>query len=1349
MSLQNRPYIGSWSPNRTLVRHSPDCRVFINGYQEFATCPTCNNTLDLQKYITSVTADGTVEPIANATVSLSIPRHNADIFCHDGNYVLQTNLEVVILMRGYFPMKNFGGQGQTPEEGFDGDNVPMYPYYQVFRGVVTSVSHEFSGGFYSATLQCSNLLHFWQNLKLSVNGAVFGSKPDNSMVTPSLVGHKFTGSNPYSIIYTLVKVGFGAAYGVDFQISKKSSVAAKADDQRTSLYAHAGSWWQKRWTEHSGNLRMYGVTGQIFNIAQQAYLGAWYDSRNAKGGGTLFKTAKTLLDGQEGKNDYDPKRLQSILSKARELGYDPYLTSAAIYDTSGEKGETTAREDTLKMQAFNLDIGKMGALNMFETEYMSKMEIAEAVKKITGYEFYQDVDGDLVFKPPMYNLDTRDDPVFRIADRDLISITETESEPECTVMKGTGSQMANISGTGLEGWLGVGGLFIDYRLVAKYGYKEDTFESNFVSSRHALYISAINRLDIANVGVKSASITIPLRPELRPGYPIYIEHLDCFYYVNSFSHTFTFGGQCTTAIQGVAKRAKWMPPMATKGDGRLPSIDQVRLDAPDEYPSQPLYGFPNLVSGSSTEGDAGPMRMYGFPNVVLAMDPEQVKMTTLDIDTGLITSEAFVQIALESGFLEEDRTTPDMFILRTTNLEGTPISLTEVQQQWTEITVGGKVNTETNTELGSVLAAIRARSYNVDVTNPEGLVNYLSLQTSLKGLFSPGTTSQGKYRYYSCSHYKAENQAPANFSVNQETGGPLSYDIPGPPDEGFSKSNIVIKDVDPGTNLKGIKTEEAQTVRGIKIASLSQKAGTGETTVVYQIVSTADVRFVTFGPQMLRKKLDVSVVTEGSNKGANFLLDKANTTSAFKYLLGKYDTDQSSTIEERFSIPYDVLIKVIDTYSSSLGVSGNSSVASVKGKVSTVGNALDNYPPTYPTKKSVSTTYHNKASRGKAATDYVSTKVVNSKTSMGKGSGSLTITELSKKYSGYNSGDSSSMGKLAEVLAAALWNYLGTVQSTAQKLKGFKTNYEEYMKARATFIESYTNGEVDVPDSTPGTVSFMTQEYNDKGDFTPIFPVSDAGGYEVYGNLPYGRGLNIEVFSDLMQATTSGNQNEGATEAASSSVTSVGARGGANASDLVAIEQFLILLMAKGFGEASSILAEFSDTGQAAILASLNTVPENIQAAVETLNAKDTSQAAKVRNSPVTSFDRGQSVYGDVASTNLAYLDVTTGLCKCKGADASFLVNAYSEKYVELYPSDPMQGYLEEQAASVGQGWKASRDALAGRVFDTRNTNLAEQFTLQGDIASAYVNDSTSAINQLKQAGEKASQAAKDLEEDL
>jgi hypothetical protein len=1268
MSIKDRPYVGTWElRSRTLVRHTPDAIVLINGYAEFASCATCNRKLNLQRYVTQVSCDATTDGIATANVTLSIPKHSADVFGTDGNYILQPSLEVVILMRGYFPMRGFGGRGQEESEGgFSADNVPMYPYYQVFRGVVTNVAHGYSGGFYTATLTCANLLHFWQHLHLSVNGSVFGKRPLGSMVEPSLVGHKFTSMNPYAIIYTLVKVGFGAAYGVDFQFSQATNISANDGSDRRSLYVHAAEWWEKRWTEHSGSLRMYGIDGTLFNAMQQAWLGSWYDTRKkaAKGGGAFYETAKQLYAANSDSNDFDPNRSAEALERARVLGYNPYQTTAAVYGSqsrnrSGEAISGSPKfysENILKMQAFALDIGKMGSVNLFETEYLSKYEIAKQVTTVTGYEFYQDVDGDLVFKPPMYNMDTRSDPVYRIEDRDLISIDETETEPEATLMKGTGSHFANLTGHGVDGWAGVGGVYIDYRLVAKYGYREETFETNYLTSRHAIFLSAINRLDLANAGVKSASITIPLRPEIKPGYPVYVVSQDCFYYVKSLSHSFSPGSSCTTTIEGVAKRTKWFPPMETPGPGELPSLSHVRLDAPGEYPPAPLYGF----EGRGAESGGGLLRAYGFPNVVLALDarPENINFDTVDLDRSTLSPEGYIQIALATGALERGPE-EDTFILRSSNNGGQVIDLASLKREWSEVQEAlqaGTFEQEPNSELGKVIQAIEERTGGVDTPAVRQLINYLSLQTSLKSSFSPGSTIAGKYRYFSCSHPDPKHQAPSSLYVDQENGK-VSSRKPGKPEAGYTQKIGILRDSSSG---RGIEIVPDEIQAGIAISTFSQASDPNAPVYELEVVSTADIRFVNFGPQFTRKQYRVSYVDSGKKQGWNFRLNAGETKKAFAVLLRTNSlTDLGLSITDRFGPEYERLFRATGTFSERVGAAGKSSVIRAASQVATVGRAL---------------------SRLKNLTEEDAEK---------------TTAQL------YPTKDEEErVSNLSTLLASALWTYVSAlIESVVGGIR--PENYEAFMKARSDFLADYTDGEALVPDNDPAKVYFFSDEFNEIADWTPIFPVSDAGGYEVYGNLPYGRGVTIEKYADLIQAETVGDPEGDPTEAAQESEVRVGATG-SNASTLQLQEKFWAAYLLAG-EDAERALGALSEPERRAFLAAYNTTEDRVQQTVETLLKSDTSENAKVRNYPVTSYFRGQSILGDAAAKNLANLSLGGEVCACRGVDQSVLLQAFTEEFLSLNSEDPVQSFLEQEAFTQGEAYKRTKEVLAGTQLQRTN----------------------------------------------
>jgi len=637
MGLLNRPYIGTYVPNkRKVVQYTPDALVYLNGDTAMAGCRTCRSRIDIQQFVTSVSVDAGVEPGASSSsISLSIPRHYGDSLLRDGNTILRNGLEVHIYIRGYFPMTGLADEGETVA-GIDLRDLPQYPYYPVFHGVVTSVSHEYSSGYYTASLSCSGMLHFWQYMMIASNGAAFGARPDNSAVRPNLRGHIYTGMSPFSIIYSLYRDTAGAAAGVGFALQSRTNYRANSSATGDSLYSMTLRYWETRFMNGSMyRLRMHGASGTLFSASQQAYLarlnaaqlrfiGSVSGPRSSRGARSVAEVGQALgiLDLEEG------RRVR--IARGADL---LYLSSSG--------GRRDYGVNVAQMQAFVNDISQYGQVNFFETTYESKLDIATQVSNICGYEFYQDMDGDLVFKPPLYNLDTSSSRVYRIEPEDVISISFTENEPEATYMICKGGPFQNMRGAVDEAEWGVRSTYIDYRLVAQFGWREGTFESNYYNNARSAYWAAVANLDRVNKGVNSCSITIPIRPEIRQGFPVYISSIDCFYYVESVSHSVSFGSSATTTLNLVARRRKFLPP-----GNPSENIDGVRLDNTISPPRALQY-----------LDNAGMPRLLGFPNVVMALDPTRIN--PLFFVVGFLAEESSLLEAGRSRISAERR---DLFL---------------------------------------------------------------------------------------------------------------------------------------------------------------------------------------------------------------------------------------------------------------------------------------------------------------------------------------------------------------------------------------------------------------------------------------------------------------------------------------------------------------------------------------------------------------------------------------------------------------------------------------------------------------------------------------------------------------
>jgi len=531
------------------------------------------------------------------------------------------------------------------EQGLAGigiENTLAYPYYHVFHGVVTEVSHSYSGGVNTVSVNCSSMLHFWQFQNMSTNASVFGARPRNSKLKMSLVGHNFTGMHPYQIMYTLHHDMVGAAGGVGWALSSKSNQTAVSDVGQETLFSLNIKYWERRFSGRSIRLRMHGATGELFSTMAAAWLG---------------RTSSASIMSVVGQryNEVKPENATGVLGQSVAVGLMNKGKRKAIAATvqadrtrgGGADNKSKWGLNIVEMQAFVSNIGNWGQVNLFESSYESKLDVAQKVMEITGFEFYQDVDGDFVFKPPMWNMDTSGSRVYRIEDIDIIDISFSEKEPMATYMTCKGSQFKNLGGTGTENEWGVRGQYIDYRLVAQFGWRPGTYETAYFNDSKSMFFSAVNRMDVMNIGINSASVTIPERPELRPGFPVYIPYLDCFYYCNSFAHSHAVGGTCSTSLQLVGKRAKFYAPgrrattTARTDRGALGDIDLSNTVLPER---------PLLV-----QDEDGKPRLSGFPNVVMALDPTAINPMFFVVgnDAANMSDAATIRSLLEFGVAEK------------------------------------------------------------------------------------------------------------------------------------------------------------------------------------------------------------------------------------------------------------------------------------------------------------------------------------------------------------------------------------------------------------------------------------------------------------------------------------------------------------------------------------------------------------------------------------------------------------------------------------------------------------------------------------------------------------------------
>lgn len=632
MKKEERPYSGNWSADfqnkyRVVRSWTPDAIVQFNGDTTLPGCPTCKNRIDFSSFINSVSASAGIDGSNSCDISFTIPKAYGDQIYHDGRFVLTTGLEVNVYYRGFFPVSELALKTDTIDLEYDDgetdtvnlSKVEARPYYPVFHGIIEGVGVTLQDNSYQVSISTRSMLSFWDNQKINTNQGYFAANPKEARGSINLNGHVYTNMTPHQIIYDLYLDSGGHPEGTGFVYSKQTNLKSKlaTGQQRYSVYMR---FLENRFSNGMYGLRMYGVSGRRYTAEEQAIL----VDRTPAGKDSQYRRVVKEQVKPYGRGKKGVSSALNNMVKAGLIAYDEegrVLRTLDVRQLPSILGEKEDSVNVLSIQPFVTDLGALGQVAFFESNFETKKSIADQITEKIGYEFYQDFDGDLVFKPPMYNLDTSADRVYQIKREDILSISYSHAEPEYTYAICSGGPFRNLKGTNLEGEWGVKGMYVDYELVAKYGWKELSFDTTFYNSARKAFYAAVVALDNANKGTETCDVTIPLRPEIKIGYPVYIEENDCFYYIENVNHSFSFGGECTTSFTLVAQRKKFIPP----GDANVSyaedparAVDLGNTSLPERF----------IYKTSETTNSYGHQiatkKIVGFPNVVMALDPTRI-----------------------------------------------------------------------------------------------------------------------------------------------------------------------------------------------------------------------------------------------------------------------------------------------------------------------------------------------------------------------------------------------------------------------------------------------------------------------------------------------------------------------------------------------------------------------------------------------------------------------------------------------------------------------------------------------------------------------------------------------------
>ena len=517
-----------FSYRRNVLKLAPDAFVVINGALTSRVLSPMESggtkDIDIRGGIVSVNVSAAVSPpgASRASIEVVAPMYKG---LHEDYYISLPNgtrvpffmpmMEVKIYMKGRFLESEYG---YTPR------------YYPVFWGMITNVQENYSDGNFTISISCEDFLCWWKYQKIttnpSVQSAFFGGA--SQVRFPSV----FKNMSAWEIIYSLFVDSFftqhhenGAASFYNFVYpnwSKSGDLPNNIKNQRDT-FGPLSSKVIQYWNERFG----FGLTTA--------------DNPNLLK--TQLEKVPLKMYGLRGPIDYKTvtDKLLSFL----------------------DKNESTEMAQTDRRAKLDLDFGLLarvqpyGLFDLFgsgtEPTIYSKLEIATAICEKVFMEFFVDTNGEIVFKPPFYNLDVASGnvPYYRVGPNDVINYNSSfDSNSIINYLTVTGPMYQTL------GSLEAIGFHADFDSIAKYGIRSEQVNVPYGMNGKQLKMIAAAEMARRNGQAYTGSVSIPLRPEMRLGYPVYLEHIDTFYYVTGINHNFSFGSAAITDLSLQFKREK-------------------------------------------------------------------------------------------------------------------------------------------------------------------------------------------------------------------------------------------------------------------------------------------------------------------------------------------------------------------------------------------------------------------------------------------------------------------------------------------------------------------------------------------------------------------------------------------------------------------------------------------------------------------------------------------------------------------------------------------------------------------------------------------------------------------------
>lgn len=525
---------------RDVIKQAPDLVVYIEGL-DYLINPYLAEEPGLivafNNYVSSFQSNYDLEQmIPSCTISLAVPNVLDHLFrTPGGNNILKTMQELRVYTKGYY---------LSPR----GNSL----YHQVFRGFVTSIMYTMDGKFTNIAINGSGDMAMLERMQIDVSPALMSAAQGEA--TP--MASNTYNMDPYkqiAYLFTYTSMLDGFSFFSLTQGNSKGNIFKS--DYLQAVEANFVVKWQAYLFDLCRDVHVFGVPN-VMDVTADVK--------------TTVSKSPASKEGQSEPNQ------------------------AARFALKGNVSEQQSQEDNLSfgfydtIRQFMPDMS-FGALELYNGKIMTRLERLRHFTSLVGYEAYQDIDGAIIIKPPLYNLDVTvvSDPAaksipptstlldlydqnnpFVVQLSEILEESESEDEAQVKMTRvlARGSMEPGIQFISQEQWL-TPAEDMDIPKMAQFGLRTaPPIEVGWFKDhdRASVFAYASTELARMNRGFRTYSLTIPLRPELKLGFPMYLPHKDIYGYIRSVSINFTRGSNATMSITLDSLRRRPMLPEVQK-----------------------------------------------------------------------------------------------------------------------------------------------------------------------------------------------------------------------------------------------------------------------------------------------------------------------------------------------------------------------------------------------------------------------------------------------------------------------------------------------------------------------------------------------------------------------------------------------------------------------------------------------------------------------------------------------------------------------------------------------------------------------------------------------------------------